>query len=503
MTASYQLGKYLVEEELGRGGFANVYKATDTNLGRAVALKILDPLLMRDAQWVARFRREARAVALLEHPHIVPVYEIDEIDGRMFIAMKYINGPNLSVFIQQKGHLTWNQTLHILRQITDALDYAHVKGVIHRDLKPGNILVDDTWHAYLSDFGFAGMVGESQYSVSLSGGIVGTPAYIAPEIWDGHTVTTQVDMYSLGCVLYEMVAGQVLFKGDSVPSVMRSHFRLPAFPTRWPSDTPVSFPQVLQKALAQKPLERFDRGDKLIKALTETLEPPVAQVVSPAPAFTGPVSEPSPSPVLAKSSEDNAVPSAKPQEAQNKQAEPLPLSLPNAETKAEPGELLPEQTRLRFWVKVDRRSQLKAMPVGLILSCAPILLTLLSSLMVASNYSKYTVGSFTYLLYLSSGIIEIFSPFLVGFLYGSWAKEITERQRWQGSMIVALQVKFVYLLVTLITVPVGDWIRGYQVEDIFVWNGMLFFVLFVVGQLLLGVALGLAGGWIATLAERK
>ncbi len=266
MTASYQLGKYLVEEELGRGGFANVYKATDTNLGRAVALKILDPLLMRDAQWVARFRREARAVALLEHPHIVPVYEIDEIDGRMFIAMKYINGPNLSVFIQQKGHLTWNQTLHILRQITDALDYAHVKGVIHRDLKPGNILVDDTWHAYLSDFGFAGMVGESQYSVSLSGGIVGTPAYIAPEIWDGQVATSRTDIYAIGCILYEMVTGKALFTGNSTPSVMRSHFHPRTLPQQWSVEIPEQFTAILQKALAINPYERYAHGNQLVAA---------------------------------------------------------------------------------------------------------------------------------------------------------------------------------------------------------------------------------------------
>ncbi|MBN1138617.1 MAG: serine/threonine protein kinase, partial [Anaerolineae bacterium] len=150
-NSSRLLGKYQLLEELGCGGFATVYRARDPDLGREVALKVLDPLLTRDPVWVERFRREARAVARLRHPHIVTIYEIGEADGLLYIAMELIPGPGLKEVIGQRGRLSWEETMTILAHVADALDCAHGEGILHRDLKPGNILLDDRRGAVLTD----------------------------------------------------------------------------------------------------------------------------------------------------------------------------------------------------------------------------------------------------------------------------------------------------------------------------------------------------------------
>ena len=184
-----ELGKYRILEEIGHGGFATVYRAMDTTLEREVALKVLDPLLMRDEPFVARFQQEARAAASLDHPHIVPIYEVGKGEGQLFIAMRLVRGLSLAKRLQTEGRIPWEETLSILRQVSDALAYAHEQGVIHRDIKPQNILLDERSGAMLSDFGFARLVSTSTLTQSVSGGIVGTPAYIPPEIWEGATAT--------------------------------------------------------------------------------------------------------------------------------------------------------------------------------------------------------------------------------------------------------------------------------------------------------------------------
>lgn len=265
-----QLGKYRILSEIGRGGFATVYRALDTTLDREVALKVLDPLLMRDATWVARFHREARAVARLKHPHIVTIYEIGEADGRLYIAMELIEGPGLDAEIGRRGRIPWNEALTILGQVADALDYAHGQGVLHRDLKPANILLDPRKGAVLTDFGFARLVGESSLSVSVSGGVVGTPAYIAPEVWDGEEPTAQTDLYSLGCVAYEMLTGEVLFAGKTPSVVMRKHLMDgPQWPdaSHWPTGVPEGVRDVLARALAREPAARYPDAAALVNAL--------------------------------------------------------------------------------------------------------------------------------------------------------------------------------------------------------------------------------------------
>ncbi|MCB0056844.1 MAG: serine/threonine protein kinase, partial [Caldilineaceae bacterium] len=152
------LGKYQIIEEIGKGGFATVYRARDLDLGPEVALKVLDPLLSRDPVWVARFRREARAVASLDHPRVVTVHEIGQAEGLLYIAMKLVEGGSLAQRLAEGSPLSWEETLRITGEISEALDFAHSQGVLHRDLKPANVLLDERSGAVLTDFGFARLV---------------------------------------------------------------------------------------------------------------------------------------------------------------------------------------------------------------------------------------------------------------------------------------------------------------------------------------------------------
>jgi hypothetical protein len=274
---SKKLSKYEILEEMGRGGFATVYRALDPDLDREVALKVLDPLLTRDPVWVARFRREARAVARLDHPHVVTIYEVGQAEGMLFIATRLVEGGTLAGRIRERGPLRWDEVVRLVGEISEALDYAHDQGVIHRDLKSANVLLDGERGAQLTDFGFASIVSESSYSVSISGGVVGTPQYIAPEVWEGQTATAQTDIYALGCILYEMVVGQHLFQGDTTPSVMRAHFQPVELPEAWPEGVPPGLEEVLQAALAKDAAARCGRAGELAEAVAGLMEDRLAE----------------------------------------------------------------------------------------------------------------------------------------------------------------------------------------------------------------------------------
>ncbi len=266
-TQSQHLGKYDILAEIGKGGFATVYRARDPDLGREVALKVLDPLLMRDPAWVARFRNEARTIAALEHPRIVPIYEIGQAEGILFIAMKLLESGSLADRIAT-GPLPWAEIVRLTGEIAEAFDFAHSRKVLHRDLKPANVLLDADGHAVLTDFGFARLVADHSLSVSISGGgVVGTPAYIAPEVWEGEPPGRPADLYALGCIVYEMAAGVQPFTGSTTPAVMRAHFKPLALPDRWPAGTPAGLGDVLAVALAQAPADRFTSAGELAAAV--------------------------------------------------------------------------------------------------------------------------------------------------------------------------------------------------------------------------------------------
>jgi serine/threonine-protein kinase len=276
MSTTTSLGKYQILSELGRGGFATVYRARDPDLGRDVALKVLDPLLTRDPVWVARFRREARAVASLDHPRVVTVHEIGQAEGSLYIAMRLVEGGSLRQRIETQGALPWDEVVRLSGQIAEALDFAHGQGVLHRDLKPANVLLDPRLGAVLTDFGFASLVADNSLSISMSGGVVGTPAYIAPEVWEGDNPSPQTDIYALGCIVYELATGQMLFTGNSTPAVMRAHFQPRKLPDMWPEGTPIGLNDVLLNALAQEPAGRYATAVDLAAALAWLRDDPLA-----------------------------------------------------------------------------------------------------------------------------------------------------------------------------------------------------------------------------------
>ena len=218
-----QLGKYDLHEELGRGGFGAVYRATDTTLGREVALKVLHPQLTTDPDFLEKFRKEARTVAQLESRDIVTIYELGELDGRIFISMQFMSGGSLKEKLEKEGALSFEETLKIMRQVCEGLQVAHEQGLVHRDIKPANILFDNKGNAVINDFGLAKAISNSSVSAMSSMGGVGTPAYRAPELWLDHEPSFATDIYSLGCVLYEMMIGKVLFDAKTPDGVITQH----------------------------------------------------------------------------------------------------------------------------------------------------------------------------------------------------------------------------------------------------------------------------------------
>jgi serine/threonine-protein kinase len=290
-----QLGKYQIITRLGEGGFATVFKAFDTDLDRTVALKIPHPPLLADPTFVRRFQQEARMVARLEHPNIITIYEVSQVEGRLFIAMALAE-QSLAGRLAGQGRLTWDDTLALLKPVCAALDYAHSQDIVHRDLKPANILLDKHGKPLLTDFGFARLAGESSVSMSLNRGMAGTPAYIALEIWDEKKASAASDIYALGCIVFELLTGQVLFAGQTPLQAMRAHDWGPQFPAAWPQDVPASIEGVLRTTLARDPGARFQTASAVWNALRGLTAVQVAAMPEPAPAQPVSRKEPIPEP---------------------------------------------------------------------------------------------------------------------------------------------------------------------------------------------------------------
>ena len=278
-----QLDKYTLHEELGRGGYGTVYRATDNVLEVPRAVKVLHPALAADPAFIERFRREAKFAARMKHPHIVPVYDLGEADARFFLAMDYLPDGSVKDLLTQEGRLPYERALEIIRQIADALDYIHAQDLVHRDVKPGNILFDAGGNASLSDLGFAkAMSSAGSASLSVTGGMIGTPAYMAPEIWLGQEASPQSDTYSLACVLVEMLTGESLFgAGENTPPplVMKRHFDPLELPAEWPQGVPLGINAVLENALAKEPDARTASPGDFVNALRELTQEPEPEPV--------------------------------------------------------------------------------------------------------------------------------------------------------------------------------------------------------------------------------
>ena len=250
------LGKYELHEQLGKGGFGTVFRATDTSLNRVVALKVLHPQLMVDEEFISRFKKEARMLASLDHPNIVAIYELGDVDGRVFIAMRYLPGGNLQQVISKHGPLSYEKASSILKQVCEGLQASHDLGLVHRDIKPANILFDARGNVVISDFGLARAVQLSD--TSSLGGPAGTPAYRAPELWRGKPPASPAsDVYSLGCIFAEMITGKVLFNGGTPDEILTQHLiDGPAMPEKWPKNIPDGFPAMLMGVLNKDPAGR-------------------------------------------------------------------------------------------------------------------------------------------------------------------------------------------------------------------------------------------------------
>jgi len=261
--------RYELQAEIGRGGMATVYRAVQKNLNRPVALKVIHQNLVHDSEFLARFHREAQVCASLQHNHIVTVYDEGEIGGVHFMAMELLDGFDLHQLIRRQGKLTVEQTLTWITPIADALEYAHNRGIIHRDIKSSNILVTRDGRPVLMDFGIAHAASGTR--LTQTGLVIGTPEYMSPEQAEGKTIDRRTDIYSLGIVLYECLTGQLPFKADNPLSIiMKVVNEAPQPPIHLNSDIPGWLNKVVLQCLAKRQEERFGDALELAHTLGKT-----------------------------------------------------------------------------------------------------------------------------------------------------------------------------------------------------------------------------------------
>jgi serine/threonine protein kinase len=262
-------GRYKITGLVGEGGMGSVYQAYDTDKDRTVALKVLAEQYSQDERFRERFKRESHAAAVLQEPHVIPIHDWGEIDGSLFIDMRLIEGATLHDLLQ-KGPLDPARAVGIIGQVAAALDAAHAQGLIHRDVKPQNIIVTPADFAYLVDFGIAESKGETR--LTMAGNQIGTFQYMAPERFGDQEATAAVDVYSLTCVLYETLTGDTPFPSDSLEAVMAAHM---IAPPPWPSAVnpavPVAFDGVIARGMAKDPDDRYGSAGALGRAAARAL----------------------------------------------------------------------------------------------------------------------------------------------------------------------------------------------------------------------------------------
>src|SRR2546423_8360340 len=256
----------------GRGGMGVVYVATHLALNRRVALKLIAPELAADEGFRERFKQESMTAASIDHPNVIPIYHAGEEGGKLYITMRYVEGTDLREMIARRGKIGPPEAARIISEVAAALDAAHARGLVHRDVKPANVLIGESRQAYLTDFGLTKHVG-SKSGLTKTGMFVGTLDYIAPEQLQGGPVDARVDVYALGCVLYQTLTGTVPFPRDTEPAKIWAHMQeepppiVPSHP-----DVPDQFEDVVRRAMAKKPDDRYPSAGDLGRAALAAAE---------------------------------------------------------------------------------------------------------------------------------------------------------------------------------------------------------------------------------------
>ena len=258
-------GEFDVERELARGGMGVIFKATEVTLRRPVALKVLPPELGLSVRTAERFKREARMVADLDHPNIIPVYRVGQLGGVFFIAMKFIEGRSLGLILDTQGALPVPVALHVLRGAARALAYAHDRHIVHRDIKGSNILVDRDGRVLVSDYGVA--LRSSDVNLTVDGAVIGTPSFMSPEQCAGRRTGPQSDQYSLGIVAFQALTGSLPFTADTIAGVMQHHFfTAPPDVRATRDDVPDALVEIVNRVLQKDPAARFPTTQDMLAA---------------------------------------------------------------------------------------------------------------------------------------------------------------------------------------------------------------------------------------------
>ena len=270
-----EFGHYRLESLIGSGGMGDVYHAFDLKRGRAVALKLLPALFSGDPEFERRFRRESQVAARLREPHIIPIHDYGEIEGRLFIDMRLVDGgSSIATLLRDEGAMRPERAVHIISQVAEALDAAHNDGLIHRDVKPSNVLLTRHDFVYVVDFGIAHAVGHTASALTMTGTTVGTLDYMAPERFSSRTVDRRADVYSLACVLYECLTASKPFTGTDLPKLMYAHLYEPApAPSAFDPSIPADLDEVVAAGLAKQPDDRFATAGALAEAASAALRP--------------------------------------------------------------------------------------------------------------------------------------------------------------------------------------------------------------------------------------
>ncbi|MBW3592211.1 MAG: protein kinase [Actinobacteria bacterium] len=271
-TGEVVAGRYELEELLGVGGMSSVYRARDRVLERTVALKILHEQFSHDPAYVERFRREARAIAKLSHPNIVTVIDRGEFEGRQFIVFEYVGGETLKQLATREAPLPPERALALVHQVARGLAFAHEHGIVHRDVKPHNVLVDGDGAAKVTDFGIARSLGGPDDGLTQTGTVLGTGAYISPEQAVGRPADERSDQYSLGALLYELLTGRIPYEGESIVAVATRHVRDPVPDVREVRpEISARIDALIRRAMAKRPDDRFPSTDAMIGAIEACL----------------------------------------------------------------------------------------------------------------------------------------------------------------------------------------------------------------------------------------